>query len=157
MKFKLNVNSKDYIIDAPSNQRLSIVLRDIIGRKSVKHNCGCGRCGFCLILLDNEPIYSCIYPVFKAQNKKIITLEAITQKSEYSNIIKGFELANIDLCPNCAPARILLTYHHLENNRDLSDEIVDQIIESVTCDCTDKKRLKDAIYLAASFYDGGNF
>ena len=157
MKFKLNVNGKDYVIDAPSNQRLSLVIRDIIGRKSVKHNCGCGSCGFCLILLDNEPVYSCIYPVFKAQGSKIITLEAITQKSEYSNIIKGFELANMDLCPNCAPARILLTYHFLENNRELNDEMIENIIESVTCDCTDNKTLREAIYLAASFYDGGNF
>lgn len=157
MKFKLNVNGKDYEIDSPSNQRLSLVLRDIIGRKSVKHNCGSGQCGFCLVLLDDNPIYSCIYPVFKAQNRKIITLEAITQKSEYANIIKGFELANIDLCPNCAPARILLTYNQLEKNRELTEEMINNILQSVTCNCTDNKALKEAIYLAASFYDGGNF
>lgn len=157
MKFKLNVNGKEHDIDAPSNQRLSLVLRDIIGRKSVKHNCGCGRCGYCLTLIDDKPIYSCIYPVFKAQNKKIITLEAITQKSEYTNIIKGFELANVDLCPNCAPARILLTYHQLEKNRELNADMIDYILESVTCDCTGNKSLKEALYLAANFYKGGNF
>lgn len=157
MKFKINVNGKEHDIDAPSNQRLSLVLRDLIGRKSVKHNCGCGHCGFCLVLIDDNPIYSCIYPVFKVQNKKIITLEAITQKSEYANIIKGFELANMDLCPNCAPARILLTYHQLEKHRELNDEMIDYILESITCNCTDNKTLKEALYLASSFYNGGNF
>lgn len=157
MKFKLNINGKEHEIDAPSNYRLSLVLRDIIGRKSVKHSCGCGKCGFCLVLVDDEPVYSCLSPVFKYQNKKIKTLEAITQKSEYANIIKGFELANVDLCPNCAPARILLTYHQLEKNRELTSDMVENIIESVTCDCTDNKTLKEALYLAANFYKGGHF
>lgn len=157
MKFKLNVNGKEHDVDVPSNHRLSLVLRDIIGRKSIKHSCGCGRCGFCLVLLDNLPIYSCLYPVFRAQNRKIITIEAITQKSEYANIIRGFELANVDLCPNCAPARILLTYHQLEKNRELTAEMIDNILESVTCNCTNNKALKEALYLAANFYKGGSF
>lgn len=157
MKFKLNVNGKEVEVDAPSNIRLSILLRDVLNRKSIKHNCGCGKCGFCLVLLDDNPIYSCLYPASKAQGRKITTLEAITQKSEYSNIIRGFELANVNLCPNCAPSRILLTYHQLEKNRELTSPMIENILQSITCDCTDEKNLKEALYLSANFYEGGNF
>lgn len=157
MNFKLNINGKELEVDAPSNIRLSVLLRDLLGRKSVKHGCGCGRCGFCLIIMDEKPVYSCLYPASKAQDRKIVTLEGITQKSEYSNIIKGFELANVHLCPNCSPSRILLTYHQLEKNRELTVAMIKNIIQSVTCDCTDNKSLKEALYLAANFYEGGNF
>ncbi|MGL1894442.1 MAG: 2Fe-2S iron-sulfur cluster-binding protein [Spirochaetaceae bacterium] len=156
MKYKLNVNGKELNVDSPSNLRLSVLLRENLGRKSVKHKCGNGRCGACLVLLDNIPVYSCLYPASKAQNKKIVTLESITQKTEYNNIIKGFELANVDLCPNCAPARILLTYHQLEENRELTADMLDNIIQSISCDCTDIKSLKEGLYLAANFYQGGN-
>ena len=157
MKLKLNINGKESVIDAPSNIRLSVLLRDFLGKKSIKSGCRKGRCGSCLVLIDNTPIYSCLYPAVKAQNSKIITIEAITQKSEYNNIIKGFELAGVDLCPNCAPSRILLTYHQLQKNRELTGDMVDKILESVSCDCTDDKSLKEAIYLAANFYEGGSF
>ncbi len=157
MKFNLIINGKEVEIDAPANIRLSVLLSEILNRKSVKHNCGSGQCGFCLILIDDKPIYSCIYPASIAQNKRITTLESITQKSEYLNITKGFQLAEVELCPNCAPARILLTLNHLERNRELTGEMIDNIIESVTCDCTDTKALKEALYLSSNFYEGGHF
>ncbi|QEN05715.1 2Fe-2S iron-sulfur cluster binding domain-containing protein [Thiospirochaeta perfilievii] len=157
MIFKLNVNGKEQEVDAPSNIRLSVLLREILGRKAVKHSCGCGRCGYCLILLNDKPIYSCLYPATKAQNQTIVTLEGITQKSEYNNIIKGFELANVDLCPNCAPSRLLITYYQLGRSKELTGDMIENIIQSVTCDCTDNKSLKEAIYLSANFYEGGNF
>lgn len=157
MKINLNVNGKDIEVDVPSNLRLSIVLRDVIGRKGVKHSCGTGLCGYCLILLEDTPVYSCLYPASRAHDKKIITIEGITQRADYSNIIKGFELANVDLCPNCAPARLLLTYHQLKINRELTSQMIDNIIQSVNCDCTDNKNLKEAIYLSANFYEGGSF
>ncbi len=154
MKINLNFNGKEMSVDTPSNLRLSVLIREILGKKSVKQSCDCGRCGFCLIILDDKPIYSCLFPASMAHNKKILTIESITQKSEYSNIIKGFELANVDLCPSCAPSRILLTYHLLEHNRELTGEMLNIISESISCDCTDTKSLKEALYLAASFYKG---
>lgn len=155
MKFKINLNGKDIDVDVSSNLRLSRLIGDVLGRKSVKHNCSSGRCGFCLVLVDGDPVYSCLYPAYRAQGKKIITLESLTSKSEYNSIIKGFELANVDLCPNCAPSRILMTYHQLEKKRELTSEMIDNIIESITCDCTDNIILKEALYLAANFYQGG--
>lgn len=155
MKFKVNLNGKEIDVDVTSNFRLSRLLGDVLGRKSVKHNCSSGRCGFCLVLVDDTPVYSCLYPAYRTQGKRIVTLESITQKSEFNNIVRGFELANVDLCPNCAPSRLLLTYHQLEKNRELTGEMIDNIIQSVTCDCTDNVALKEALYLAANFYQGG--
>ena len=157
MKFKLILNGKEIAVNAPANIRLSNLLRDSLGRNSIKYGCNRGRCGFCLILLDNTPVYSCLYPASRAQNSTIITLEGITQKSEYNNIVKGFKLAGVDLCPSCAPSRLLLTYHQLEKNRELTGEMIENILQSIKCDCTDNKSLKEAIYLAANFYRGDNF
>lgn len=155
MKISLNINGKESSIDAPANIRLSNLLRDLFGRKSIKGGCQCGLCGKCLILLDGKAVYSCMIPAVKVQNRNIITLEYITQKSEFNNIIKGFELAGVDLCPTCAPSRILLTYNQLESTRELSGEMIKNIIKSVNCDCTNNKNLKEALYLAANFYTGG--
>lgn len=156
MKFSLTINGKDTTIDAHANIRLSVLLKDILQRKSIKGTCQCGQCGKCLVIIDGKPAYSCLIPASMVQNSSIVTLEYITQKSEYSNIIKGFELADVELCPTCAPSRILLTYNQLEKTRELSGEMIKNIIQSVNCDCTDNKNLKEALYLAANFYRGGN-
>lgn len=156
MKFNFNFNGKDIEVDSPSNIRLSVLIRETMSKKTVKQSCGCGKCGFCLVLVDDKPIYSCIYPAAMVQGKKVITIDFISQKNEYANIVKGFEEANVDLCPNCAPSRILLTYNLLQKSRELSEEMLDRVVESINCDCTDIRNLKEAIFLAANFYSGGS-
>lgn len=155
MLFKLNINGKKAEIDAPSNIRLSNLLKEFNGKKSIKHNCQNGNCGLCLVLVNDKPVYSCIYPGYKAINKNITTLEGISQKSEFQNIIKGFDLAGVVLCPLCASSRTLLTYYYLNEKKELKQYMVSNIIESVSCDCNCNESLIEAIYLAANFF-GGN-
>ncbi len=50
MLFKLKINGKDRELDAPSNIRLSGLLKDYGGRKSIKKNCLCGSCGYCIVI-----------------------------------------------------------------------------------------------------------
>lgn len=157
MKFSLEINGKETTIDAPSNIRLSVLLRDFLGRRSIKHGCQCGQCGKCIIILNDKPVLSCLYPASRAQGKSITTIEGISQKSEYNNIVKGFELAEVDLCPSCAPSRLLLTYHQLKRSRELTPEMIKNILLSVNCNCTENKVLKEALYLAANFFEGGGF
>ena len=66
MVFELIINGKETEVDVPSTLRLSVLLRDVLNRKSVKHNCGCGKCGYCLIILDEKPVYSCLIPAYKS-------------------------------------------------------------------------------------------
>lgn len=155
MIFNLRINGKESEFDAPSNIRLSSLLKDYAKRKSIKSSCLNGNCGLCLVLIDNKPVYSCIYPGYKAINHDILTLEGITQKSEYNSIVKGFELAGVTLCPQCAASRILLTYHFLIERKELKEFMIRNIIDSVTCSCTLDDSIREAVYLANNFI-GGN-
>lgn len=157
MLFKLKINGKETEVDAPSNIRLSILLKEFCGRKSIKQNCQNGNCGLCLVLVDDKPVYSCIYPGFKTINKSVITLEGITQRVEFQSIIKGFDLSGISLCPLCASSRTLLTYYYLKDNKELKSFMIKNILESVTCSCTPNESLKEALYLAANFISGNEY
>lgn len=154
MIFNLKINGKESEFDAPSNIRLSALLKDYANRKSVKSSCLNGNCGLCLVLIDNKPVYSCIFPGYKAINHEITTLEGIVQKSEYQSIIKGFELAGVTLCPHCSSGRILLTYHFLVEKRELKEFMIKNIIDSVKCSCTLDESLREGIYLANNFIGG---
>jgi len=153
MNFKLKINGKESEIEAPSNVRLSALLKDYSGRKSIKQNCRCGKCGHCIVLVDDKPVYSCIYPGYKSINKSVTTLEGITQKSEYTGIIEALDLANVNLCPLCSSSRIILIFHILKENRSIGDYEIQNILESVNCSCTPLENLKEGIYLATNFMD----
>lgn len=151
MIFNLKINGKESEFDAPSNIRLSSLLKEYANRKSVKYSCMNGNCGLCLVLIDNKPVYSCIYPGYKAINHEVTTLEGIVQRNEYQSIVKGFELAGVNLCPQCSSARILLTYHFLIEKRELKEFMIKNILDSVNCSCTLDESLREAIYLANKF------
>lgn len=154
MLFKLTINGKKTEIDAPSNIRLTNLLKDYGGRKSIKHSCQNGNCGLCLVLVDDKPVYSCLYPGYKAINKKITTLEGVSQRSDFHNIVKGFDLAGVVLCPLCAGSRILLTYYYLNEKKELKQYMLNNILESVSCNCNSNESLVEAIYLAENFFGG---
>lgn len=149
MKFILNINGKDTEIEASSDKRLSEIIRSDLGKKGMKSGCNCGNCGYCVVLLDDEPVYSCLIPVFSAQNRSIITIEGIAQKSEINNITQGLKLAGVNLCPACAPARMLSIYSLITSRHSVSDEDIEETVLSTNCRCTDFKTLKEGIFFAA--------
>jgi len=113
MKIPVILNGEKQILDARPDEKLLPVLRRQ-GLLSVKMGCTKGKCGSCTVLLDDNPIPSCIIPVAIIKNASIETLEFFLLTKEGEDIQNGFKQAGVNLCGFCSSARYFQTYELLK-------------------------------------------
>jgi aerobic carbon-monoxide dehydrogenase small subunit len=128
---------------------LQAVLRTQLGQTSVKDGCRQGGCGSCTVLVDGEPVLSCLLPVEDAEGRRVTTLEALTPAEGLHPIQRAFLDANGFQCGYCTPGMEMLAAAFLAHHPDPSrDEIVDALAGNV-CRCTGYEPIVDAIAAAA--------
>jgi aerobic carbon-monoxide dehydrogenase small subunit len=128
---------------------LHAVLRTQLGQTSVKDGCRQGGCGSCTVLVDGEPVLSCLLPVEDVEGRRVTTLEALTPAEGLHPIQRAFLDANGFQCGYCTPGMEMLAAAFLAHHPDPSrDEIVDALAGNV-CRCTGYEPIVDAIAAAA--------
>ena len=84
------------------------LLRDVLGLKGTKIGCREGECGACTVLLDGEPVNSCILPALKVQGRSVMTIEGLAQPDgSLDPIQQSFIEAGAVQCGFCTPGMIL--------------------------------------------------
>lgn|SRR5574344_327659 len=147
MIIPVTLNGEKTVFDANPGESLLFVLRK---KKlfSVKKGCGKGRCGFCTVLLDNKPVPSCRVPVGIVRDSTIVTLEYFSKTPDYSDIIKGFNTAGMNMCGYCNSAKIFLAYDLLQNYYRPDKEQLLDLAGSLTCTCTERDTFINGILYA---------
>jgi len=79
---KLNVNDRQHDLDVDPRTPLLYVLRDELKLNAAKFGCGLGQCGACTVLVDGEPVFSCVTPVSLLTERKVTTLEGLGTAAE---------------------------------------------------------------------------
>jgi carbon-monoxide dehydrogenase small subunit len=129
---------------------LQQVLRTQLGHTSVKDGCRQGGCGSCTVLLDGEPVLSCLLPVQDVEGRKVTTLETLTPAQGLTAIQRAFLDANGFQCGYCTPGMEMLTKALLDHNPNPTrDEIVDALAGN-SCRCTGYEPVIAAIEAAAA-------
>ena len=128
---------------------LQAVLRTQLGQTSVKDGCRQGGCGSCTVLVDGEPVLSCLLPVEDVEGRRVTTLEALTPAEGLHPIQRAFLDANGFQCGYCTPGMEMLAAAFLDHHPVPSrEEIVDALSGNV-CRCTGYEPIVDAIAAAA--------
>ena len=128
---------------------LQAVLRTQLGQTSVKDGCRQGGCGSCTVLVDGEPVLSCLLPVEDVEGRRVTTLEALTPAEGLHPIQRAFLEANGFQCGYCTPGMEMLAAAFLDQHPGPSrEEIVDALAGNV-CRCTGYEPIVDAIAAAA--------
>ena len=147
---KLNVNGKQYNIDAPGDTPLLWALRDRIGLTGTKFGCGMALCGACTVHIDGEAARSCITPISAVGTRKITTIEAVGSDA----VGKAVQAAWIDLgvpqCGYCQAGQIMSATALLKHNRKPTDTEIDKAMEGNICRCGTYTRIRSAIKQAAA-------
>jgi carbon-monoxide dehydrogenase small subunit len=129
---------------------LQSVLRDQLGHTSVKEGCRQGGCGSCTVLVDGEPMASCLLPVQDVAGRRVTTLEGLTPAQGLHPVQRAFLDANGFQCGYCTPGMELVAKALLDHNPAPSrEEIVDALSGNV-CRCTGYGSIIDAIAAAAA-------
>ena len=153
INFELNGNPAELSIDP--NTLLMWALRNDLGLTGTKFGCGLGFCGSCTILLDNEPVRSCMLPVSDAAGKKVITIEGLSQNGTLHPIQKAFMKKDALQCGYCTPGMIMNALGLLIRNPEPSSKEIIEAMEDNLCRCGAYGRIIEAIQMAAKEMKGG--
>ena len=142
---ELTVNGKRHAIETDANKTLLWILRHKFGLTGAKPACERGDCGLCTILLDDEPVKSCLVLAVEANGHKITTIEGITKEGALSTIQTKFIEHGALQCGFCTPAAVLVATALLNRNPTPTREQVVESVEGVLCRCTGYRQIIDAI------------
>ena len=145
---QFNLNGKATEITIDPTLTLVWVLRDQFGLTGTKYGCGIGVCGACTILLDNEPIRSCMLKVNDVANRKIVTIEGLSSNGELHPVQKAFMDKDALQCGFCTPGMIMNAAGLLlANPEPTRDEIIFGMEDNL-CRCGAHIRIIEAIQVA---------
>lgn len=142
------LNGKAVELDEDPAMPLLWALRDILGMTGTKFGCGIAQCGACTVHLDGEPIRSCVMPLSAIANKKITTIEGLSENIDHP-VQEAWKEHNVPQCGYCQSGQIMSATALLAKNANPSDEEIDSFMQGNICRCGTYPRIKAAIKTAA--------
>src|ERR1035437_7986205 len=121
--FSLNVNNKQYTVEAEADMPLLWVLRDLLDLTGTKYGCGVASCGACTAIMDGSSVYSCQRPVGAGVNKKSITIEGLSEDGS-DPVQKAWQKSAVPQCCYCESGKMIATIAMLEKNKSQTDEMI---------------------------------
>jgi aerobic-type carbon monoxide dehydrogenase small subunit (CoxS/CutS family) len=148
MLFELN--GKNIEVEAEATMILADLLRMELGIKSVKKGCEQGECGACTILLNGDPVTSCIILAPQVENKCVTTIEGLEENPLMKELRDAFLENGAVQCGYCTPGMLLSAYALLRDNRKPTEDQVKIAIEGNICRCTGYVKIIEAVLDAAA-------
>ncbi len=146
---EFRLNGRDVRVDVEPNEILLDTLRHRLGVKSVKRGCERGECGVCTVLVNGEPVYSCMLLTVQVSGAEVTTVEGLQNDSLFKEIVDSFIEHGAIQCGYCTPAILLTVYALLKKKPKPTREDIVKALEGNLCRCTGYKKIMDAImYLA---------
>lgn len=121
------------------------VLREALGLTGAKLGCGAGLCGACTVLLNGEPVKSCLMPVSAAVGHNIQTLEGLAPPGQLHPVQEKWLAAAIPQCGYCQSGQILSTVALLRKTPHPTTEQIDQALAGHLCRCGTQPRVRATI------------
>ncbi|MDR3354730.1 MAG: (2Fe-2S)-binding protein [Synergistaceae bacterium] len=144
------LNGENMSAAADSSTRLIDMLREGCGIKSVREGCGVGECGACTVLMNGDPICSCVTPAVQARGCDVTTVEGLETDGELDAIQESFVTNDAIQCGFCTPGMILTAKALLARNPSPSREEIRRSIAGNICRCTGYIPIINAIEAAAA-------
>lgn len=147
--FALNVNGEERAVAFEHSKTLLEVLREDLDLTGTKHGCELGECGACTVLVDGEPIVSCLYLGIEAVGREVTTIEGLMEGTNPHPVQIAFAERGGSQCGYCTPGMILSAAALLaENTRPTRQEIKDALAGNL-CRCTGYTKIVEAVEAAA--------
>lgn len=139
----INGESQEFLCQG--RQTLLEVLRDELSLTGSKEGCGNGNCGACTVLVDGEPVNSCLMLAVEAEGKSIQTIEGVAQQSHLHPIQQCFLEDAALQCGICTPGFIMTAKALLDRNPSPSEEQIRFEMAGNLCRCTGYDKIVRAV------------
>ena len=149
VEIELNVNGVAQKCTVDDSMRLIDLLRDTLGLKGVKEGCSEGECGACTVLLDEEPVCSCIVPAFQANGKRVLTVEGLEKDGELDTLQQAFLQCDAIQCGFCTPGMLMAAKALLLKNPCPTEEEIKKALAGNICRCTGYAPIIKAVQMAS--------
>jgi selenium-dependent xanthine dehydrogenase len=149
----ITVNQKSYALEAVPGETLSTLIRNRLHLTGTKIGCGEAECGACTVLVDGEPVISCVYPSERADGREVITIEGLAERVQEQIRLHPLQDAFIKhgavQCGFCIPGQIMTAYAFLKQNPDPTQEEIQFALKDTLCRCAGYPSIMNAILAAA--------
>jgi carbon-monoxide dehydrogenase small subunit len=145
----LTVNGRDHQLRVEPRRTLADALREDCGLTGTHIGCEHGVCGACTVLVDGEPVRSCLMFAVQAQSKKIRTVEGLADGNDFHPLQRAFMEHHGLQCGFCTPGFLMLAVGVLEREPDIGDDELIDVLASNLCRCTGYQNIVKAVRAAA--------
>jgi len=152
MTVTLEVNGETHVLDVSATRRLLSVLRDDLALTGAKLGCGEGACGACAVLLDGEPVVSCLLPVGAAEGRAVTTIEGIGASGVV--LQDAFVAEDALQCGFCTPGQVVAATALLAAVPNPSREEIRAAMSGNVCRCGVYPKIERAIQRASGQVPG---
>lgn len=150
----LLINGKQQEVDVAADTPLLWVLRDHVGLTGTKYGCGIAACGACTVLVDGQPVRSCITPASSVSGKRITTIEGLSPEHKHP-VQQAWVSEDVPQCGYCQSGQILAAVALLGAKPKPTDQDIDDAMSGVLCRCGTYVRIRRAIKKAAALMSQG--
>ena len=145
----LQINGKQYQLEADPAMPLLWALRDLLGLTGTKYSCGIAVCGACTVLVEGKPVRSCVTPVSAVSGKAITTIEGLSADRSHP-VQQAWLEEQVPQCGYCQSGQIMSAVALLNSKPQPTDADIDAAMSGVLCRCGTYLRIRKAIKRAAS-------
>jgi len=145
----LRVNGQAFDLLVAVHKTLLEVLREDLGLIGTKHGCELGECGTCTVLVDGEPVLSCLALPVEYEGREIKTVEGMARGSVLHPLQQAFAELGAAQCGYCTPGILLTAEALLARDPQPTRGRIKEALAGNLCRCTGYTKILDAVELAA--------
>ena len=140
-----HVNGERVDVSVAPNKTLLEMLREDLGMVGTKHGCELGECGACAVLLDGEPVLSCLVLALDLEGRTIETIEGFSEGAELHPLQAAFADLGGAQCGYCTPAILLTAKALLAHNPNPEREQIREALSGILCRCTGYQQIFESV------------
>jgi carbon-monoxide dehydrogenase small subunit len=139
------VNGSRELVDVPGSMTLLTMLREKLSLTGTKNGCSAGECGACTVLMNGEPVNSCMVLAVECDGAEIVTVEGLAKEGHLTRLQQAFIDHNSIQCGFCTPGMLISAHALLQRNPKPTEQEIQSAMVGNLCRCTGYQRIIDAV------------
>ncbi|MNI03688.1 Nicotinate dehydrogenase subunit A [compost metagenome] len=141
----LNVNGSAQALELEPDMPLLYALRNHLGLNGAKYGCGLGQCGACTVIVDDQPVFSCVTPCAGLEGKQVRTVESLGSAEQPGPLQQAFIDKQAAQCGYCIAGMLMRAQALLEHNPQPDEQTIREHMSVNLCRCGTHLRIIEAI------------